>query len=73
LSYADVILDLPVCDIGKAYQAQQESFQQISLRNIIDALGIEHRNLYNSGNDAFYTIKVSLEMMEKIDLRRRKD
>jgi hypothetical protein len=73
LSHAGVILDLPVCDVGKAYQAQQESFQQISLRNMMDALGIEHRNLHNGGNDAFYTMKVSLEMMEKIDLRRRKD
>jgi hypothetical protein len=44
LYHAGVILDLPVCDVGKANKSQQESFQQISLRNMMDALGIEHRN-----------------------------
>jgi DNA polymerase III epsilon subunit-like protein len=73
LSNAGVTLDAPVCDIGKAFQAQQESVQQIGLRNMMDALGIEHRNLHNGGNDAFYTMKVFLEMVEMVDVRQGKD
>lgn len=68
LHHAGVILDLSVCDIGRAYQAQQVSVQQIGLRGMMNTLGIQHRNLHNAGNDVFYIMEVCLRMMEMIDL-----
>ncbi len=69
LKAADVRLEMPVCDVAKAYQAQCGALQLISLQHMMDRMCIDCSSLHNGGNDAFHTAELCLKMVDLLDQR----
>lgn len=66
LANSGVLLDLPVCDLAKAYQSQKQSVQVTGLQKMMEALAVDHQNCHNGGNDAFYTLETGVEMINRL-------
>jgi uncharacterized protein YfaT (DUF1175 family) len=52
------------CDIAKVYQATRKEIQLTSLANMLDRFEVQHSYLHNAGNDAVYTLRACMKLME---------
>lgn len=55
-----------LCDVALAHQADAESLTLISLSKLLDFYHVCYMCLHNAGNDAYYTLRVSEEMVKKL-------
>ena len=57
-------LTLTTYDIGKTHQDKKDHLQLTRLAAIMDYHGINQANLHNAANDAYYSLKVGLRIIE---------
>jgi hypothetical protein len=65
--------DVTFCDIGLAYQASRGAHQLTKLERMLHSFDIPGENLHNGANDAYYSLRVCLEMMATEERKRYED